>query len=240
MGVTDKAISLKNAWVGLADCRACSLRQSVLFAGLTEREFETLHTPVLQRTLAPGDALFHAGDPASEMYTLRTGLVKLVRVAADGAQRIVRLLRPTDVAGLEGLTRKTHRHDAIALRPTEVCRFPVALVQDIAKTNAALFADLMARWQRAVDEAEIGVAEFSTGSARQRVARLALRLVDEAADAPVCELFSREDMGAVLGVTTETASRAVAELKRDGLLVERRANSYVCDVARLNAIADAS
>ncbi len=35
------------------------------------------------------------------VYTLRKGVVKLLRITADGRERIVRVLRPGDVIGLK-------------------------------------------------------------------------------------------------------------------------------------------
>ncbi len=35
-----------------------------------------------------------------------------------------------------------------------------------------------------------------------------------------CSLFNREDTGAMLGITTQTASRTISEFKRQRLLVE--------------------
>ena len=51
-----------------------------------------------------------------------------------------------------------------------------------------------------------------------------------------CSLFSREDLGAVLGLTTETASRVMAGLKRDGLIRETALNRFSCDTAKLREI----
>jgi CRP-like cAMP-binding protein len=50
-------------------------------------------------------------------------------------------------------------------------------------------------------------------------------------------LFSREDMGAMLGITTETASRTIAEFKRRSLLVETDPNRFLLDVPNLKRIA---
>lgn len=47
------------------------------------------------------------------------------------------------------------------------------------------------------------------------MARLLQRLASGREDG-ACELFGREDMGSMLGITTETASRIVAEFKRSG------------------------
>jgi CRP-like cAMP-binding protein len=48
---------------------------------------------------------------------------------------------------------------------------------------------------------------------------------------------SREDMGALLGITTETASRIMAEFKRRGLVHTDRGSEVVCDHAGLSQLA---
>ncbi|HHO60026.1 MAG TPA: hypothetical protein ENJ64_07255, partial [Thiotrichales bacterium] len=50
------------AWEGVADCSACTLRHSVLFAGLEETDFARLHRPVEQFELQTGELLYAAGD----------------------------------------------------------------------------------------------------------------------------------------------------------------------------------
>ena len=95
----------------------------------------------------------------------------------------------------------------------------------------------MARWQRALSEADAWLTELSTGSARQRIARLLLRLVRNRQSSE-CELFSREDMGAMLGITTETTSRTIAEFKRQSLLVDLSTNRFLLDIPNLRRIAE--
>ena len=53
-----------------------------------------------------------------------------------------------------------------------------------------------------------------------------------------CQLFAREDMGAMLGITTETASRTIAEFKRKSLLAETRPNQFLLDIPNLRRIAE--
>jgi len=224
-----------DAWQGVADCRECSLRNTVLFAGLNEADFARLHRPVEQFVLQPGALLYAAGDTGSSMFTIRSGLVKLVQYLPDGAQRIVRLLRSTDVVGLEILLEDRYQHDAIALQPTELCRYPAKAVNELSIDNPRLHHDLMLRWQKALTEADAWVTELSTGSAKQRVARLLLRLVRDE-DSSECMLFGREDMGAMLGITTETASRTIADFKRKGLIVETTVNRFTCDVPNLERL----
>lgn len=232
-----KSVTLRDAWSGEADCLNCSVRTSVLFAGLAEQDFERIHDPIDQYILKPGTPLYHAGDQGDFMFTVRSGALKLVQYLPDGSQRIVRIVRATDVLGLEALVDATYQHEAVALQPTEVCRFPTRVVRELGRDNPTLHRELMARWQRALNEADAWLTELSTGSARQRVARLLLRLVRDR-ETSECQLFGREDMGAMLGITTETTSRTIAEFKRQSLLVETTANVFLLDIPNLRRIAE--
>ncbi|PLY16560.1 MAG: Crp/Fnr family transcriptional regulator [Sedimenticola sp.] len=232
-----KLITDKEAWEGEANCLSCTLRNSVLFAGLTEQDFDQIHQPIDLYTLPPGSTLYRAGDKGERLYTIRNGILKLVQYLPDGTQRIVRLIRSTDVIGLEALLDQPYQHDAVVLHPTEACSLPVTVVKALSRTNPLLHQELLTRWQKALNEADAWLTELSTGSAKQRVARLLLRLVRNEQSSE-CELFSREDMGAMLGITTETASRTIAEFKRQSLLVETRPNLFLLDIRNLQHLAE--
>jgi CRP-like cAMP-binding protein len=232
-----KNVSFKEARDGVADCLKCSLRESVLFANLEEKDFEKLHDPIDQYTLPVGSTLYHTGDKGDRMYTVRSGILKLVQYLPDGSQRIVRLIRSTDITGLECIVGETYQHDAVVLQETEVCALPVRVVENLGKENPALHRELLNRWQLALKEADAWLTELSTGSAKQRVARLLLRLVKNT-QMSECSLFAREDMGAMLGITTETASRTIAEFKRQSLLVETSVNHFLLDIPNLQRIAE--
>lgn len=229
-----KRIALGDAWSSEASCRSCTLRTSVLFAGLQESDFERIHGPIEQFSLSSGTVLYRAEDPGEFMFTVRSGALKLVQYLPDGSQRIVRLVRATDVLGLETLLGGTYQHEAVALQVSEVCRIPARMVRNL--DNPSLRLELMQRWQRALSEADAWLTELSTGSARQRVARLLLRLADDRKGRE-CQLFGREDMGAMLGITTETTSRTIAELRRQGILIETGPNLFLLDIPSLQRIA---
>ena len=82
-----------SAWQGTADCRNCGIRDMVLFADLNEQDFNQIHTPIDDLVYGADAVLYHEGAKALGVFTLRKGLVKLVRSTADGRERIVRVLR---------------------------------------------------------------------------------------------------------------------------------------------------
>nr|WP_211111972.1 Crp/Fnr family transcriptional regulator [Azospirillum aestuarii] len=222
--------------MGTARCSSCAIRDLVLFGDLHDQDFDLIHIPIDELRLQHGATLYSAGDEGGSLYTIRSGLVKLVQFLPDGTQRIVRLLRQGAVAGLEVLVDKPYEHTAVVLQETETCRLPRAVVERLSKETPRLHARLMERWYQSLHQADEWLTELSTGSARRRLARLFLKLAADAPNEPVL-LSGREDLGAMLGVGMETASRTIAEFKRAGLVAERAPNVFVCDLSALEAVA---
>ncbi|MFA7632452.1 MAG: Crp/Fnr family transcriptional regulator [Thiohalomonadaceae bacterium] len=227
---------LTNDWCTAADCSVCTMRASVLFAGIDPALLGRIQHSIDEQRMSHGDVLYRMGDPGRAIFTVREGLVKLTQYLPDGSERIVRLVRSTDVTGLEALLNQPYQHEAVVEQDSVICRIPVDVVRRLELDSPQLYRELMRRWQQALAEADAWLTELGTGSARQRVARLLLRLTDEPGEG-LCCLFSRKDMGAMLGITTESASRMVAELKRLGALQEH-SDRFHCDRITLEQIAN--
>lgn len=191
----------------------------MLFADLQKDDFGLIHQPIAEMEFTPNEMLYQAGNPAEFVFTIRGGLVKLVKYLPDGTQRIVRLLRQGDLAGIEALSRQPYEHRAIVLEPVSVCRIPVDVIERLNAGSPRLYEQLMSRWQRVIQEADIWLADLCNGPARARVARMLLHLMVYG-ESDSFYLPSREDLGAMLAITTETASRIIADFKRNGCVQE--------------------
>jgi CRP/FNR family transcriptional regulator, anaerobic regulatory protein len=210
-------IKTESAWRGTSDCRHCGIRDMVLFADLREEDFNLIHAPIDDLEIAAQQPLVRMGETATSLYTLRAGMVKLVRNTVDGRQRIVRVLRSGDVVGLEALMGPTYDSDAIALTPIKVCRLPLQVIQRLNNETPRLHQRLLEKWHRSLKEADDWLADLNFGNARQRVAGLILKM-RSSGDASVATLFSREDMGAMLDLKLETVSRTLNAFVREGLI----------------------
>lgn len=230
-----RQVTLNQAWSGgNIDCLSCSIRSSALLSGLTEQDFEQMHEPVEQVDMLPGEVLYKVGDPGRHLFTVRSGLIKLVQYLPDRTPRIVRLMRSTDTFGLEMLVGEQYEHEAVILRASGLCRYSKEAVMRFSETNPEFHKDLMLRWQKSLSDADAWLTQLSTGPAKKRVANLLLRLREE--DSTECFLFSREDIGSILSITIETASRTISDFKRKGLMKEIRHNHYYLNVPALKAI----
>ena len=210
-------IKTDSAWRGTSDCRNCGIRDMVLFADLNEHDFAHIHAPIDDLEIAQGTTIYGEGSAAQGVFTLRSGMVKLVRSTLDGRPRIVRVLRSGDLIGLEALAGARYDSDAVALTPVTVCRIPLNVIQKLASSSPRLHAQLMHKWQRALKDADDWLADMKFGTAYQRVRNLVMKMRSPS-NPDVTVLFSREDMGAMLDLKLETVSREISRLVREGAI----------------------
>ncbi len=210
-------IKTATAWRGTSDCRNCAIREMVLFANLDESDFSKIHAPIDDLDYAVGAVLAQEGGRAPGLFTLRSGMVKLVRTTSDGRERIVRVMRQGDVIGLEALVHGKFETSAVALTAASVCRIPLDIIQSLALQSPRLHQGLMKQWSHNQKEAEDWLADLNYGSARQRVANFILKMRNPA-DTQFVTLFSREDMGAMVDLKMETVSREISHFVHENVL----------------------
>ncbi len=217
------------------ECALCPTREIALFANLKPEDLLQMHSPIQYKVLEKGETLYTHDEKADYIYTLHDGVLKLEQYLPSGEQRIVRLLRRGDLAGIEAVTAAEYQHDAIALTTISVCKIPANLVLDLSHKSPELHANLLNKWQLALTTSDTWLTKLSTGPSRYRVVRLLIWLAENSLDEEFY-IPGREDMGNILSLTTETVSRAIAELRRDGNLELRGSNSAGADVSKLKKI----
>ena len=210
-------IKTESAWRGTSDCRNCGIRDMVLFADLNEQDFNLIHAPIDDLVYQSGQALYDESGKALGVFTLRKGMVKLVRVTADGRERVVRVLFPGDVVGLEALATGHYDSQAVALSEVSVCRIPLEVMHQLGANSPRLHRKLMEKWQSALKLADDWLAELNFGTAKQRVLHF-IRKMHQMSDDETVLLFARDDMGAMMDLKLETVSREVTALVRAGVM----------------------
>ncbi|OQK16426.1 hypothetical protein AU255_00510 [Methyloprofundus sedimenti] len=221
-----KLSSIKQAWNGAEKCRQCHIRELALFADIQEDDFKQLHFPISDLELQTGDSLFKQSETPKFVYTIRTGLIKLVHFLPNGNYRIVRLLGPGDLVGIEALHGIPYLHYAFTLQNTTACQIPVETIEQLNRKSPHLYKQLIAHWQRVQSDADVWLTKLTVGNSKKRVANLLLYL-DQQSSNDFFYLPGREDMGALLAIATETTSRIIAEFKRLEYLQTGHLGAYI-------------
>lgn len=199
-------------------CAACEVRRSALFGVLDDAGLDRIHTRIASQTLEPDATLYDRGTAGLAVYTIRAGLVRFERTTERGDRRIVRLAGRGDLIGQEALLQRPYVDEAVACTQVQLCRLPRSLIDELAGGQDSMPRELMLRWQLALESAEAWVTDLATGPARRRLLRLLLKLSVHADAAGTIWLPRREEIGAMLDMTMETASRLVSALRREGVL----------------------
>ncbi|OYY21114.1 MULTISPECIES: Crp/Fnr family transcriptional regulator [unclassified Polynucleobacter] len=236
-----KTIDIKSAWQGNSDCNSCSIRSSALFAELNEDDFSKIHEPIDDLRFEAHSGIYTQGDVADYLYTLRDGYIKLLHINSDGSGRIVRLVVPGDLFGMEALLGDSYSHSAAALSNIHLCRIPKKIISSLGEESPRLHRQIVKKWGEALAQSESWFSEINTGRIEVRLARFFLRIAKVSGGMAVAPLFKREDMGLMMDVKFETISRALASMADQGIISNvTRLSIQIPSIEKLRAFSQAS
>jgi CRP/FNR family transcriptional regulator len=164
--------------------------------------------------------IYHEGAKVDTIYVIRRGMVKLVSHLPNGRARIVRVHSTGSWLGLGGLLGRPYEHTAIAVDDVEVYRIPASELMRVKSEDPRLYSRLIEHWFDYLQEADLWIAELSTGAIKARVARLVnfLSRIENMSASREVKLLTCEEMAEILGATPESVSRVLAEFKRENVL----------------------
>lgn len=208
--------------MGRTECQECGVR-SLLDADpslKTAPELARLLEPVEALYCGVGTVIFREGEHAESAFIVRRGLLKASQYLPNGSERIVRLYTQGDAFGIERFLGQPCEGTVVAVNRAELCRVPIRVLEELSASSSHLYRHLFEHWYSHIRRADTWITQFSTGSIKARVARLLRFLAELEEDAPPghVALLHGEEMAAILGVTQESVSRVLAELKRRGVL----------------------
>ena len=180
------------------------------------------------RDVPTDERIYFEGDEAGHLYLVAMGKVKLVRNTASGHDVLLDILHGSEYFGtLTVFGGRVHTETAIA--QTDCCILQIS--SEDFETVLTEYPDvtrkvLEAVSQRLTESQEI-VKQLSAYTVEQRIASALLRLAGKLGEARgqgvLIQLpFSRQDLAAMTGSTTETVSRVMSRFAEDGLVKSGR------------------
>jgi CRP/FNR family transcriptional regulator, cyclic AMP receptor protein len=215
------------------------LRRSYLFEGLAAGEIEPLAAVSRTRRLVRGEYVFHAGDPADELWVVLSGEVKDCIVDIDGNEVIHFVHGPGMTLGEPGFFAHDQVRivDVIATQATTLIRLDRRDLQPFMQRHPILKdRALEALASNSRFQANLISALLTRPLAERLVLRL-LELVDPSAERgagdAVTPKITQSTLAAMLGVSRENVNRALAALALDGSIRQQDGRYVLIDVERL-------
>ncbi len=226
-------------------CQGCEVRDKAVCGILDCTSLEEFRNLGWTLRLAAGQALFHEGDPATRVFTLTSGTLKLYKLLADGRRQVTGFLHPGDFLGIS--IDDEHAFSAEALEHSQLCWFPRARFDDFVDDHSAMERELYRMAAHELAAAQQQFVLLGRKTATERLATFLLLLsgrseLSNGVAAGMVRLpMSRSDIADYLGLTKETVSRVISALKRDRVIrLESMDVIQILDRGRLEQLSEAA
>lgn len=196
-----------------------ALRKTPLLSPLSEAELQRVTRHALQRHLDEGESLFTQGDTATRFYLVVEGQIRLYRLAADGAEKVIEIVSPgqTFAEALMFMRAPRYPVSAAALEPATLIAIDAddfaAMLRESVDTCFVVLGALSQRLRALIGE----IDNLTLHTARSRVARYLLSHCP-----PERRAFTLETQKSVLAsrlsITPETFSRVTKQFATEGVI----------------------
>lgn len=171
--------------------------------------------PSCERQISPGGFVFQQGDPASHLYLVRYGRIRLVRYTQEG-QRCTLFVAETGQTFAEAaLFAERYHCSALADTDSRVAGFDKQRLLAHLRGNPEMALGYIALLSHQVHELRTLIELRTIRSAKERLLTYLLQHAEPDSNT-VQVARSLKDLAQELGLAHETLYRTLAELEREG------------------------
>lgn len=207
-----------------------------LFSTVSAQALQALAAGAMLQRYERDAVLFKAGEQAEYLHVLAQGSIQLSTSTPDGREAVVELLQPFESFILAAvLTSQPYLMSARAVEPAHVLLIPARLLLGELKTNSELALALLGSMAQQYRHLVREIKGLRLRTASQRLALYLLQLVETDGSGQAARLpYDKKLLASRLGMTPESFSRAIAELRQHGVDV-RGDDVRITNVAELRA-----
>ncbi|GAB0117331.1 helix-turn-helix domain-containing protein [Acidisoma sp. 7E03] len=181
-----------------------------------------------------GAEIVAQGDAADHCFEVVEGCVRSVQRLEDGRRHVGEFLLPGDIFGLEAVGE--HELAAEAVTCCTIRRLRLTTVELLAEEDAGFALRLRRHLTRQAKSMRRRLLLLGRMTAAERVAAFLLEMSERLQDTPLGTVdlpMNRGDMADYLGLTIETVSRCLSDLKRGGIIAVKGAQITIRNRHRL-------
>lgn len=205
------------------------LAEISLFAGLAPAERELLAGRIYERRYRKGTIIFGEGEAGEAAYFVREGRVKIYRLTPEGVEQILGVFAMAQPFGLvAALDGATFPATAEAADDSRIWVLRRDDLQQLMEVHPGLTSGILKEMGDRLRRAQGRVHSLAARSVRQRIAEYLLDQVTQQAPAgamggahstvTIRLTMTHQELGAFLGATRETVTRALADLRREEVI----------------------
>jgi CRP/FNR family transcriptional regulator len=223
-------------------CQACEVRHQGVCGALEAEQLLRLSKHTTRKVIKSGAELHRGGDEADRCSNIMGGVAKLSKLMSDGRQQIVGLQFAPDMVGRTFSSESTVAVEAAT--DVRLCSFPRSIIEELMSDAPELEHRLHLQKLKELDDARDWMLTLGRKSAVEKVASFLYLLATHAdpenqvkgASVTIELPMKRSDIADFLGLTIETISRQLTNLRKRGLIdIQDRRTVTIASMERLEA-----
>ena len=203
------------------------------FSGLDETTLKAVKQAAIPRNYDSGQLIILEGEPNSGLYLIEGGWVKVVKIAVDGREQVLRFLGPGEVFNaISVLTGTPNPASVAALEETRLWVLLHDTMQRLIDEHPTLAKQMIQDLAGRVLHLISLVDDLSLRTVEARLARL---LVEQAVGDKVYrkKWATQAEMAARLGTVPDVLSRSLRNLAEQGIIQAERSLIQILDMEAL-------
>lgn len=215
------------------------LQKVPFFAGLGEKELETVSSVMIERNYAKGSVLFLEGERGEALFVINFGRVKISKSSPDGREQILHIYKAGDIfAEVVLFDRGPYPATAEAVEDTQCWLLRSDDMEQLLAVQPQLGIKLLRIMSRRLRQAQLLVRDLALHDTYGRLAGLLLRFVrlegQPHEDGIILELaLTRQEMASMIGTSRETVARILSRFQKEGLVLLDKQRIIILDQEKL-------
>jgi len=213
--------------------------QSNFFNGISVSYVADILKAGTIRILKTNDILFHQGDPATRIYLVLEGQLKLTKLHEAGKEAIIRYICPGELmATVTVLKKGEYLVTAEVVSKTKVIGWGRQTILDLMNRYPQIAINMLCIVLERIDDMQRRYLELSAEHAEQRIARSLLRIMQHAGQKlqdgiHVNFPITLKELAEYNGTTLYTVSRTLSAWRKKGWIKSRRNHITITDPHQL-------
>jgi CRP/FNR family cyclic AMP-dependent transcriptional regulator len=175
------------------------------------------------RSFERGQIIYSEGDPATNIYIVISGMVKVARARDDGRELVMSVYRSDDIFGESALIECYRSCSAVALEDTKVMSWTAVQIEASGSENPKLLYALLQIMTQRLAQCERRIKSMIVEDARHRLAHLLLEFSkampgDSGGGPSRMEPLTHELLSSYVGTSREVVTHFMNQFRRLGCI----------------------
>ena len=215
----------------LMQCQFCTTRDQCFFSSLTNEESEFLMQNKREITFKAGETIYKQGTESKYLIFLTSGMAKVMVEGDNGKNFILQLVKSFEFVDFPAIFEDDMLYrTSIAIVESKACLIDVAAFKKIVMSNKSNIPKLIKHFNQLQHRFSGRIINIIYKNMDARIAEAILYLVNEIYYSRVFRLtISRMELAELAGLSKESTSRILSQLKEEEILKIKGKNIEVLD-----------